>query len=50
LAIGFESLGSFSWLFRRRVGIPPEGYRNKKVILKKRHLGTFPILGDQRAL
>jgi len=25
--VGFESLGSFSWLFRRRVGMAPELYR-----------------------
>jgi len=29
LAVGFESLGSFSWLFRRRVGIAPLGYRRQ---------------------
>jgi len=49
-AVGFESLGSFSWLFRRRVGIAPEGYRHKKVILKKRNFKTFPILGDNNML
>jgi AraC-like DNA-binding protein len=27
LAVGFESLGSFSWLFRRRTGLSPLGYR-----------------------
>jgi len=27
LAVGFESLGSFSWLFRRRFGISPRGFR-----------------------
>jgi AraC family transcriptional regulator len=27
LAVGFESLGSFSWLFRRRVGVAPSEYR-----------------------
>lgn len=26
-AIGFESLGSFSWLFRRRFGLPPSEFR-----------------------
>lgn len=26
-AIGFESLGSFSWLFRRRLGVSPEQFR-----------------------
>ncbi len=28
LTIGFESLGSFSWMFRRHVGVSPEAYRN----------------------
>jgi AraC-like DNA-binding protein len=27
LAVGFESLGSFSWLFRRRTGLSPLAYR-----------------------
>jgi AraC-like DNA-binding protein len=27
--VGFDSLGSFSWLFRRRVGTPPENYRKQ---------------------
>jgi AraC-like DNA-binding protein len=27
LSVGFESLGSFSWLFRRRFGVSPEMYR-----------------------
>ena len=26
-AVGFESLGSFSWLFRRKVGVSPEAFR-----------------------
>lgn len=26
-AVGFESLGSFSWLFRKRVGLNPTSYR-----------------------
>lgn len=29
-AVGFESLGSFSWLFRQRVGLAPEAYRRAK--------------------
>jgi AraC-like DNA-binding protein len=28
-AAGFESLGSFSWLFRRRVGLAPTEYRRR---------------------
>jgi AraC family transcriptional regulator len=30
LAVGFESLGSFSSLFRRRFGISPQGFRRQK--------------------
>ncbi len=26
-AVGFQSLGSFSWLFKRRVGLSPEAFR-----------------------
>lgn len=39
--VGFESLGSFSWLFHRRIGIPPDLFRRlkgaipKKAILEK---------------
>jgi AraC family transcriptional regulator len=29
-AVGFESLSSFSWLFRRRVGLSPEMWRRQK--------------------
>ncbi|MCX6046667.1 MAG: helix-turn-helix domain-containing protein [Chloroflexi bacterium] len=29
-AVGFESLGSFSWLFRRHIGCSPEQYRHAK--------------------
>jgi AraC-like DNA-binding protein len=29
-AVGFASLGSFSWLFRRRFGFSPEEYRQRK--------------------
>jgi AraC family transcriptional regulator len=28
--VGFESLGSFSWLFRRRLGISPLAFRSQK--------------------
>jgi AraC-like DNA-binding protein len=31
LETGFESLGSFSTLFRRRFGMPPSAYRNSKI-------------------
>ena len=27
LAVGFESLGSFSWLFRKRFGLSPRQFR-----------------------
>lgn len=38
LEVGFESLGSFSWLFRRRVGVSPETFRlqNGNGISRKR--------------
>jgi len=29
--VGFESLGSFSWLFARRVGMSPENFRRRKM-------------------
>jgi AraC-like DNA-binding protein len=29
-SVGFESLGSFSWLFRKRYGVSPTGYRLQK--------------------
>lgn len=29
-AVGFESIGSFSWLFRQRVGLAPKAYRLAK--------------------
>lgn len=31
LEVGFSSLGSFSELFRRRVGVPPSAYRRQLV-------------------
>jgi len=32
--VGFVSLGSFSWLFRNRVGVPPQEYRRLAASLK----------------
>jgi len=32
--VGFVSLGSFSWLFRNRVGVPPQEYRRMKAVVK----------------
>jgi AraC-type DNA-binding domain-containing proteins len=29
-AVGFTSLGSFSWLFRRQVGVSPDAFRKQK--------------------
>jgi AraC family transcriptional regulator len=29
MSVGFESLGSFSWLFSKRVGLSPEAYRRE---------------------
>ena len=31
-AVGFESLGSFSWLFRKRFGVSPRGFRENRRI------------------
>jgi AraC-like DNA-binding protein len=36
LDVGFESLGSFSWLFRRRVGMSPEVFRSRSGIWSSR--------------
>lgn len=33
-AVGFESLGSFSWLFRRRMGVSPTAYRSATAAAK----------------
>ena len=30
LAVGFESLGAFSWLFRRRLGVSPRDFRGRR--------------------
>lgn len=38
LAVGFESLGSFSSLFRRRVGHSPSGYRRLTLKVRARDL------------
>jgi AraC-like DNA-binding protein len=32
LAVGFESLGSFSWLFRKRFGVSPRAFRENSRI------------------
>jgi AraC-like DNA-binding protein len=31
-AVGFESLGSFSWLFRKRFGVSPRSFRQNRRI------------------
>jgi len=43
LATGFQSLGSFSWSFRRRFGLPPTAWQ-KKVISEKRRTAGAGIL------
>jgi len=40
MAVGFSSLGSFSALFSRRVGMPPSGFRRRY----RRGLGPEPKL------
>jgi hypothetical protein len=42
LASGFESLGSFSTLFRRHYGIPPRIYRERKPQNSKNQEAHFP--------
>ncbi|GCE09932.1 helix-turn-helix domain-containing protein [Dictyobacter aurantiacus] len=38
LSLGFESMGSFSWLFHQRVGCSPTAYRTKKSDFREAHL------------
>jgi AraC-like DNA-binding protein len=33
LAVGFQSLGSFSWLFKRRCGLSPEAFRRHEQLI-----------------
>lgn len=53
-AVGFESLGAFSWLFHRRVGVSPRAYRRQNSVILKKHtyaMGstiTAPVVPDQR--
>jgi len=51
-ALGFESLGSFSWLFRRHLGVPPEIFRAQaaRKLLQAPPLTTrtFPRAGGIR--
>lgn len=39
--VGFESLGSFSWLFRKCVGQPPASYRQRERESLKKVPGCF---------
>jgi len=48
LAIGFESLGSFSWMFRRHVGVSPEGYRNR--IRSSEYIKSMPGFADTESV
>jgi AraC-like DNA-binding protein len=41
LAVGFESLGSFSTLFRRYVGRAPQQYRRRIFAMANRPTGSF---------
>jgi AraC-like DNA-binding protein len=56
LAVGFQSLGSFSALFTRLVGQPPQRYRAQMVARRRfipacflRMAGLLPEPGDPRA-
>jgi AraC family transcriptional regulator len=47
--LGFESLGSFSWLFRQRFGLPPSRYRAEAIasnLTKKINLREADIAGS----
>jgi AraC-like DNA-binding protein len=46
-AVGFESLGSFSWAFRRRFGVSPTGWREAA---GKKHSGRSEIARSSRTL
>jgi AraC-like DNA-binding protein len=39
--VGFGSLGSFSWLFHRRVGVSPQAFRKRKYLLSLLQKGDF---------
>jgi AraC family transcriptional regulator len=47
LAIGFESLGSFSWMFRRHVGVSPEGYRQR--VRKEERMPSMAVINAGQA-
>jgi AraC-like DNA-binding protein len=42
--VGFESLGAFSWLFRRRLGLSPKEFRTNSAGLKKSGTALLSIL------
>jgi AraC-like DNA-binding protein len=42
--VGFESLGAFSWLFRRRIGLSPKEFRSKRAGSKKSRIAQLSIL------
>jgi AraC-like DNA-binding protein len=42
--VGFESLGAFSWLFRRRLGLSPKEFRGNSAGLKKSRAASLSIL------
>jgi AraC-like DNA-binding protein len=42
--VGFESLGAFSWLFRRRLGFSPKEFRSNSAGLKKSLAKPLSIL------
>jgi len=42
--VGFESLGAFSWLFRRRLGLSPKEFRSNSAGLKKSRPAPLSIL------
>lgn len=47
-SLGFESLGSFSWLFRQRLGLSPQAFRQQKGLLTASSLRSLSI-GERKA-
>jgi AraC family transcriptional regulator len=48
LEVGFESLGTFSWLFRKRFGMAPQHYRASLRGTPCGQIGSFEEAGNRR--
>lgn len=49
-AVGFDSPGSFSWLFRKRVGLSPAQYRYFYTVIYLLALSSFCLFATQNHL